>query len=210
MLNSLIIYAISSLVVTVIPGPTMLLALSNGTSRKTEVIIMGVLGAACSDLILISAVALGLGAVMVASESLFSVVKWMGVIYLLWLTVSLLRAKVSSQVCVESNTLLPHAISGTSAFIRSLLAALSNPKGLLFFSAFLPQFLDITQPSIPQYLSFALLTVTIDVIIMTIYAIAGYCAALYLSVSCLKWMNRISAATLACMATGLALYRRQV
>lgn len=210
MLNTLVFYAVSSLAVTVIPGPTMLLALSNGTTRRAEVIIMGILGAACSDIILISAVALGLGAVMVASETLFSVVKWVGVIYLLWLAVSLFRAKISSRIHTEANAVHPNAIGGKSAFIRSLFAALSNPKGLLFFGAFLPQFLDITQPAVPQYLSFALLTVVIDVIIMAFYAVAGCYAARYLSVSYLKWMNRISAATLACMATGLALYRRQV
>ncbi len=209
MLNSLIVYGISSLAVTVIPGPTMLLALSNGTTRRAKVITMGILGAACSDVILISAVALGLGAVMMASETLFSAIKWVGVIYLLWLAVSLFRANVSSQICTEAHAVYPHAICGKSAFIRSLFAALSNPKGLLFFGAFLPQFLDITQPTVPQYSSFALLTVLIDVVIMAIYATAGYYAARYLSVSYLKCMNRISAATLACMATGLALYRRQ-
>lgn len=209
MINTLIFYAVSSLAVTIIPGPTMLLALSNGTTRRAKVISMGILGAACSDIILIGAVALGLGAVMVASETLFSVVKWVGVIYLLWLAVSLFRAKVSSRLSTEGNAAYPHVTRGNSAFLRSLFAALSNPKGLLFFGAFLPQFLDTTQPAIPQYVSFALLTVMIDVVIMACYAMAGYYAARYLSVRYLTWMNRISAATLACMATGLALYRRQ-
>lgn len=209
MLNSLVIYAISSLAVTVLPGPTMLLALSNGTTRRAKVITMGILGAACSDMILIMAVALGLGALMVASETLFSVVKWVGVVYLLWLAISLFRAKVTSRICTEENAGYPHAICEKSAFIRSLFAALSNPKGLLFFGAFLPQFLDITQPVVPQYSTFALLTVVIDVVIMACYAMAGYCAAQYLSARYLKLMNRISAATLACMAAGLALYRRQ-
>ena len=140
MLNSLIVYGISSLAVTVIPGPTMLLALSNGTTRRAKVITMGILGAACSDVILISAVALGLGAVMMASETLFSAIKWVGVIYLLWLAVSLFRANVSSQICTEAHAVYPHAICGKSAFIRSLFAALSNPKGLLFLAHFCRSF----------------------------------------------------------------------
>lgn len=213
MTDALIAYSIASLAVTVVPGPTMLLSLTNGTSRKPGVIAMGILGAACSDIILISAAALGLGTIMLASETLFSIVRWTGVIYLLWLAITLIRAKVPSAApdaeASGNGTSALHQVCSKKAFFRSLFVALSNPKGLLFFGAFLPQFLDISQPAIPQYLSFALMTVLIDIIVMAFYATAGFHAAQRLPASYLRWMNRLSAATLACIATGLALYRRQ-
>ncbi|HCD2884000.1 TPA: LysE family translocator [Klebsiella oxytoca] len=212
MTDSLIAYSIASLAVTVVPGPTMLLSLTNGVSRSPGVITMGILGAACSDILLISAAALGLGTIMLASETLFSIVRWTGVIYLLWLAVELLRSKTTPMVPDadrnDSKT-RSHPVCGKKAFFRSLFVALSNPKGLLFFGAFLPQFLDLSQPAFTQYISFALLTVIIDIAVMGLYATAGFHAARNLSVNYLLWINRLSAATLACVATGLAIYRRQ-
>ncbi|MBH2846998.1 LysE family transporter [Serratia marcescens] len=89
---------------------------------------MGVPDAACSDLILISAVVLGLGAVMVSSEALFSVVKWRGMIYLLWLAVALLRAKGSSQISLEENSLFLMRLAEPPHLSEACL-----PHCLLFF-----------------------------------------------------------------------------
>ncbi|MTH46721.1 LysE family translocator [Intestinirhabdus alba] len=209
MTHTLLIYSLASLAVTVIPGPTVLLALANGTTRSLRTIASGMLGAACSDIILIAAVALGLGAVMAASEMLFSLIKWLGTAYLLWLAISLLRAKVTSDISVEEAGAAHNGWSGKAAFVRSLLTALSNPKGLLFFGAFLPQFLDLSQPSAPQYVLFAASSVLINIVVMACYAAAGYNVARFLSARYMRWMNRLSAAALAGMAAGLALYRRQ-
>ncbi|MBW4238437.1 LysE family translocator [Enterobacter roggenkampii] len=203
MINTLILYGISSLAVTVIPGPTMLLALSNGTTKNKKTILMGVLGAACSDFILIGLVALGLGAIMAASETLFLLIKIVGVIYLFWLAYTLWHSTPERISIADKNYTHPKI-----AFYRSLFAALSNPKGLLFFGAFLPQFIDTYHSLVQQYSSFIFITIMIDVVIMVCYATAGFQISRYLTTAKIKIMNRICSIVMIFMASGLALYRR--
>src|SRR5919106_5692363 len=93
----LMLFIITSFVAIATPGPTVLLALSNGARFGARVALFGMLGAMLSDLILISAVSIGLGAVLAASETAFQVLKWIGVVYLVFLSVQLLRTKPQSQ-----------------------------------------------------------------------------------------------------------------
>ena len=141
-LDNVMLYLAACFVVTITPGPTMLLALSNGASGRWRVAAMGMLGAAASDLVLISAVGLGLGALLAASETLFSLVRGLGVLYLAWLALQLWRAPPTAVAISAADV----DRTARLAFRRSLLVALSNPKGLLFFSAFLPQFIAPDTP----------------------------------------------------------------
>lgn len=206
MSNILIVYGMASLAVTVIPGPTTLLALTNGTTKNIKVISCGILGAALSDFILIGLVAIGLGSLMIASETLFMLVKWIGVGYLFWLSLQLWQAKPSALLTTSSADRATH--SAYRAFMRSLLVALSNPKGLLFFSAFLPQFVVVNEPQLLQYVAFACTTVAIDIAIMAGYAFGGMQAARAFTAIGLRRLNRTCAAIMAFLAGGLAIYRR--
>ncbi|MGR5502017.1 LysE family translocator [Vibrio sp. DNB22_10_4] len=207
MVSTIILYCIASFTVTVIPGPTMLLSLSNGTTENKKVIIYGIAGAALSDIILISAVGLGLGVIIANSEFLFSMIQYCGAAYLIFISYSLWRSSPSAEALSASKLKSTCVRSPSIAFRRNLFAALSNPKGLLFFGAFLPQFLDVTNPLLIQYVIFATATVLIDVAIMLIYALAGYQASKYLSLSRLSLLNQICSVVLLAMAIGLALYR---
>ncbi len=201
-LSMLLLYSVACFSVTVMPGPTMLLALANGTSRNWRIAGMGMLGAALSDLLLIGAVGIGLGALLAASEVLFSAVKWIGVVYLVWLAAQLWRAS-PGELVVGGASLSPRR-----AFMRSLLVALSNPKGLLFFSAFLPQFIDTAQAQAPQYLALALVSAALDLVVMAAYAAGGARAAKALTRQGLRVVNRFCAALLLSLAGFLAAYRR--
>jgi homoserine/homoserine lactone efflux protein len=203
-LATLLLYTITCFAVTVTPGPTMLLALANGISRSRRVAGMGILGAALSDLLLIGAVSVGLGAVLATSEAIFSAVKWIGVLYLVWLAVQLWRSQPAALTTNIGNS----SSTAARAFSRSLFVSLSNPKGLLFFSAFLPQFIDIAKPQASQYLSLALLTAAIDIVVMACYATGGAQAARFLTVKGLIRLNRACASALLSLAVFLALYRR--
>ncbi|WP_413112925.1 LysE family translocator [Thaumasiovibrio sp. DFM-14] len=207
MVSTLFLYCIASFTVTVIPGPTMLLSLSNGTTEDRKVITYGIAGAALSDIILISAVGLGLGVVVASSELLFSVIQYCGAAYLIFISYNLWRSSPSAEGLSAGELNSSQVRSPSKAFKRNLFAALSNPKGLLFFGAFLPQFLDVSKPLFAQYVTFAFATVLIDVIIMFVYAMAGYQASKYLSSYRLSLLNRICSAVLLAMAVGLALYR---
>jgi homoserine/homoserine lactone efflux protein len=206
--TTLLLYIAACFSVTVLPGPTMLLALSNGTTGRAPIVAAGIAGAALSDLLLIGAVALGLGAALAASEVLFQCVKWLGVAYLCWLSFTLWRSHPQALrvVAFEGDAQARTAL--LRAFRRSLLVALSNPKGLLFFSAFLPQFIDTTQPQAPQYLLLALVTAVLDLAVMACYAAGGVQMARYLSVAALRRLNRLCASVLSSFACLLALYGR--
>lgn len=189
------------------PGPTVLLALTNGSRYGVKRALPGMAGAMLSDFVLIGAVALGLGALLAASEFWFSVVKWVGVAYLAYLGVMLLRSKGTLDQSLgadASNSPPPPA----AIFLKSFLVAVTNPKGYLFFSAFLPQFIAPAAPQVPQYATLALVFATIDFLAMFGYALLGSQAVKYLRKSSALWLDRICGGALLTLAGTLAFYRR--
>lgn len=204
--QTLLIFAAVAFIGIATPGPTVLLALTNGSRYGVRASLSGMVGAVLSDFVLISAVAVGLGALLAASEFWFSVVKWVGVIYLAYLGIRLLRSKGAAVIPDEANTA---PVSGRALFLRSFLVAVTNPKGYLFFSAFLPQFVSSTQPQLPQYAALAVLFAAIDFSVMLAYASAGAQAIRLLRAKGVLWMERVCGGALLALAGGLALYRRQ-
>ncbi|SDU51440.1 LysE family translocator [Pseudomonas yamanorum] len=202
--TTLFLYIVTVSAVMMTPGPSMLLALNNGASHGMRIAGCGIAGAALSDVILIGAVGCGLGALLHASEQLFSLVKWGGAVYLLYLAWVLWKSPTQAlaQKCSASTT------NGRSAFMRSLFVGLSNPKGLLFFSAFLPQFVHPGEPVAQQYVVLALVSAAIDCVMMAIYAFGGRHAMRTFSSRVMLWINRSCAGMLALLAVGLSLYRR--
>jgi homoserine/homoserine lactone efflux protein len=152
---SLLAFTLMAMVVVMTPGPTVLLALSNGSKYGFSRATYGIFGAALSDCVLIAAAAFGLGALLAASAFWFTVLKSIGVVYLVWIGIQMLRSSGSLGS-------VPHqmALTGVGApggamaiFRKSFLAAVTNPKGYLFFTAFLPQFLDASDALLPQYVT---------------------------------------------------------
>ena len=103
---SLLTFALMAMVVVVTPGPTVLLALSNGSKYGFSRAAYGILGAALSDGVLIATAAFGLGALLAASAFWFTVVKSIGVAYLIWIGVQMLRS--SGALCS-----VPHQMAKT-------------------------------------------------------------------------------------------------
>ncbi|BEO83971.1 LysE family translocator [Serratia marcescens] len=205
-MTTLLLYIVAVAAVTITPGPTMLLALNNGATKGKRVAACGIAGAALSDLLLIGAVGCGLGAILQASELLFTLVKWAGAAYLFYVACQLWRAPLGTPQAAQNA--MPGARNGRAAFMRSLLVALSNPKGLLFFSAFLPQFIQPAGDVALQYVILALVTALIDIALMSLYALGGHHAMRIFSGRALRWLNRTCAGLLAGLAIALSFYRR--
>lgn len=203
-LSTLAIYATAALIGGLIPGPTTLLALANGISGNWRVVLVGMCGAALSDMLVVAAVGAGLGALLMASATWFAAVKWVGVAYLVWLAIQLWRShpRDLSQVRVQSD------LGARRVFLRSFGVALTNPKILLFFSAFLPQFVDTSMPLAPQYAVLAVVSAAVDIGVMTLYATGGVQAARLMTARGLKRLNRTCAVVMFSLAGGLALYRK--
>jgi threonine/homoserine/homoserine lactone efflux protein len=159
-----------------------------------------------SDLVLVSAVALGLGALLAASEFWFSVVKWIGVVYLAYLGIRLLRS--TGKLQLPQSTVISEPSTSRAVFLRSFLVAVTNPKGYLFVSAFLPQFISPTHPQVPQYALLAVVFATIDFAVMFAYAAAGAKAIRVLKARGALWLDRACGTALLALAGSLALYRK--
>ncbi|MDW5312927.1 LysE family translocator [Rhizobium sp. PL01] len=204
---TLLAFALVAFIGIATPGPTVLLALTNGSRFGVRRALIGMIGAVLSDFVLIGAVALGLGALLAASEFWFSVVKWIGAGYLAFLGIMLLRSKGTLNETLHGTA---EGVSGSARAIllKSFLVAVTNPKGYLFFSAFLPQFIMPSEPQIPQYALLAAVFASIDFLVMFGYAALGSQAVRVLKKSGALWLDRICGGALLALAGSLALYRR--
>ena len=137
-LATLLVFSLVALIAIITPGPTVLLALANGSRHGVRRALPGMLGAVLSDFVLVGAVALGLGALLAASEFWFSVVKWAGAAYLAWLGLRMLRSRGGSLSAPQGDGKAEAGADGYSArtvLFKSFLVAVTNPKGYLFCSA---------------------------------------------------------------------------
>ena len=206
----LLTFALLALVVVMTPGPTVLLALSNGSRFGFAAAGYGIAGAALSDGVLIAAAGLGLGAILATSGVLFHVVKWVGVVYLVWLGIQMLRSsgELEAIPAHSRGQSLCASRSRLTLFRKSFLVAVTNPKGYLFFTAFLPQFLNPSEPLVAQYALLALVFIAVDVAVMATYAGLGAKAMQFLSDRGALWIDRICGGLLITLGCALAFVRR--
>lgn len=203
---TLLLFILASAVAIVTPGPTTLLAMSNGSRHGVRAAGWGMAGAVLADLILVGSVASGLGVVLAASEIAFQLIKWVGAAYLAYLGWKMLRS--------DAALILPSAASGAdrpvglTLGLRSFMVALTNPKALLFMSAFLPQFIDPQAPLLTQYAIVACVLATINILTMLVYATLGAQLVRAFQGSGLRWLNRVCGSLMIGLAGTLALYRR--
>ena len=140
---------------TLSPGPAVLLAVTNGAlhgPRRTAVAILGNV----SGLMLMAAIsATGLGAVLLASATLFTALKWLGGLYLIYLGIRMWRSKtLLFDTDVAERCSLRNG-STWRLFQQAFFVAISNPKAIAFFVALFPQFIDPTRSLAPQFLLLA-------------------------------------------------------
>lgn len=140
-------FAAASAVLLAIPGPTIILVVSYALGHGRRLAVPIVAGVALGDFTAMTASMLGLGALLAASATLFTILKWCGAAYLVWLGVKLWRAP-SSAVPVEAER--SGAGDRWKAFAHAYAVTALNPKSIVFFVAFLPQFLDLSEPLVPQ------------------------------------------------------------
>jgi threonine/homoserine/homoserine lactone efflux protein len=138
-------FAAASVVLLAIPGPTVLLVTSYalGHGRRSAAPIVA--GVALGDFTAMTASLLGLGVLLAASSTVFTLLKLTGAAYLVWLGIRLWRAPVAQ----EGEAARP-AAGPAGMFLHAYAVTALNPKGIVFFVAFLPQFLDPSRPALAQ------------------------------------------------------------
>ena len=152
--------------------------------------------------------ALGLGALLAASETAFTVAKVLGAAYLIYLGVKTFRSKAA--VLREAPTTAAEAdASSRPFFLRGFLVGVSNPKAVLFFAAFFPQFLNPAAPFVPQFAILALTFMAFELSVLAVCALGvSRIAPLLRSSKAVRWFNRVSGGLFTVMGGLLLLTRR--
>lgn len=158
-------YVLATLVVLAIPGPTILLVVSYAVSRGRPAILPSVIGVALGDTTAATVSLLGLGAILAASASLFMILKWIGAAYLVYLGVRMWRAGATA-----IDVTAPPENDRRRILLHCWLVTALNPKGIVFFIAFLPQFVSASAPLAPQLLLLGVTFVVLAIVNALVYA----------------------------------------
>ena len=146
-LHTWLIYLAAAIGLSLSPGPNGLLALTHGALHGRRKALYTIFGGALGFVVVIALSMFGIGALLQTSLVWLTVMKWLGGAYLVWLGIQVWR---SPPVGVELPGSAPQR-SGGSLFRQGALSALTNPKALLFFAAFLPQFIDPARSLVMQF-----------------------------------------------------------
>jgi threonine/homoserine/homoserine lactone efflux protein len=140
-------YIITVTLLLVIPGPTIILVISQAVMHGRKSVLPLVAGVVTGDFTSMTLSLLGLGAMMAASATLFTLLKWLGAIYLFYLGIKLWQAKPHDDGFIQHEK---RYASPRSLLMRSFTVTALNPKGIAFFVAFFPQFINPHSPAFSQ------------------------------------------------------------
>jgi threonine/homoserine/homoserine lactone efflux protein len=188
-------------VLILIPGPNVALTIANSVAYGTRFGLLTVAGAVAAMVLQLGIVALGLSAVLGALGAWFEVIRWCGVAYLVFIGLQAWRAPVVDLTRTRAEPKSPRAI-----FLRGFLVSLSNPKTLVFYGAFFPQFVDNAAPLAPQIMLLSATFLAIAVLCDGTWALAaGRARGLLAARGRLR--NRVTGGMLMGAGLGLALVR---
>ena len=147
--ESWLAFTAASTVLLVIPGPTVLLVVSYALGQGWRTALPMAVGVALGDFTAMTLSMLGLGALLATSATLFTVLKWIGAAYLVWLGIKLWRAGGALEATPRTDVVSAAKMLGHAWLVTAL-----NPKSITFFVAFLPAFLDPKADFLSQMLVF--------------------------------------------------------
>jgi threonine/homoserine/homoserine lactone efflux protein len=143
-------FAAASAIMLAIPGPTILLVVSYALGHGRKTALATVTGVTLGDFTAMTASLAGLGALLATSAALFTILKMVGAGYLIFLGVKLWRAPIVTGPMGDNDN-LPEE-KPLKILLHAYIVTALNPKSIVFFIAFVPQFLDLSHPFIPQVL----------------------------------------------------------
>jgi threonine/homoserine/homoserine lactone efflux protein len=204
-LTTYLLYAAAVALLIVTPGPTMLMCMTNAVNHGPRRAMTSVAGAVTAVLCVMVLSAMGLGALLAASEAAFTTAKVVGAAYLIWLGIKTFRSTTVLHSGEDAGALAPR-----SFFTQGFLVGASNPKAILFFAAFFPQFLNPAAPIVPQFVILALTFVAFEFTVLTLCALGvSRLMPLLKTSGPVRWINRICGGLFTVMGGLLLLTRRQ-
>ncbi|HVR40864.1 MAG TPA: LysE family translocator [Thermoanaerobaculia bacterium] len=164
-LSSLLFFAATELVLCLIPGPAVLLVISQAMKRGFRVSMRGALGILAGNTIYFALSAAGLGALLIASHAVFEVLRWAGALYLMILGGRMLFAPAPSDASAPD--------AQPRSFLQGLITQLANPKAIVFFTALLPQFIDPHGRIALQLGILGIVSIAIELPVLAMYGFAA-------------------------------------
>lgn len=150
--SQLLAFALASILFIQVPGPSLLFTIGRALTVGRRAALLSVLGNALGLLAQIVAVALGLGAIVAASAAAYTVLKVVGACWVVWLGIQAIRHRGDARVALELGDRLPER---TSAALRTgFIVGATNPKTIVFFVAFLPQFTNAAAGHVGAQIAF--------------------------------------------------------
>ncbi len=205
-LETLLIFIPAVFAINVYPGPNNLMALSNGARFGFWTSLTAATGRLPAFAMMIALVAVGLGVVLAASEAFFTVLKWVGAAYLIWLGVKMFRSPVDDAAVAQwaARTDSMHRLAG-----REFLVAATNPKAIVTFTAFFPQFLTPGGDYVTQIAMMGAAFIVFEGVAMGVYAYAGARVGAFAgTASRMRLVNRMSGLALISAGVLLAFARK--
>lgn len=202
--TAILLFALTEFFLSLSPGPAVFLVISQGVRGGFRSSIAGTLGILAGNAIYFALSALGIGAVLVASQTLFIVIKWCGAAYLIFLGAQLLYNSFQDRdgQADEVAVVLPKA----RLFRQGLLMQLANPQAILFFVALLPQFMDVQAAPVPQLLALGFISVFIEFPVLLVYGwLAEKSGAFLRQGPFARWIDRVGGGFLIGAGVKLAL-----
>jgi len=180
-------FVIAATIILIIPGPTILLVISQAVAHGRRSVVPLVAGVLLGDFTAMTLSLLGLGAILSTSATLFSIFKWIGALYLIYLGVKLWRVDPENNSVQDSRRVESNGSLLRSSFIVTAL----NPKSIAFFVAFLPQFINPLTPALPQLTMLGGTFLFLATVNAAVYAIfAGQLGEHMRKKQVRKWFNR--------------------
>jgi threonine/homoserine/homoserine lactone efflux protein len=170
--HSYLLFVAASIVLALIPGPDMAFMLGRCIAQGRRAGVLSALGFNTGSYVYLAAAVLGLSAVLAASPVAFTAIRWLGACYLAHLGI---RSLFSTQKGLEIGDQAPNVRSGASIFWQAFVTDILNPKVMIFFVAFLPQFVD--QHGAHPTLQLLLLGVTVNMVCLVINLVLVSCSA---------------------------------
>lgn len=163
------LFLVTTAVVVFSPGGAAVAIASQGAGNGMRRTMFGVTGVALANAVYFAMSATGIAALLIASNLIFSIIKWVGVAYLVYLGLNAIFS-ASGGIVVKAGA----KSSRKSLFAKGFVIEFANPKALLYFAAILPQFVDTTAPILPQILLMGLTTILLDFVSYSLYAFLGF------------------------------------
>lgn len=162
-------FLVTTVMLILVPGPAAITVATQGASHNSKITFISILGVASADAFFFTLSATGIASLIVASSFVFSIIKWFGVVYLIFLGVSAVFSKAGA-IKVEAQST---KINPAKAFSQGLVIQLANPKALMYFSALLPQFIDPNEPVLFQMFLMGLTCFVADLLVYSMFGRVG-------------------------------------